>query len=218
MIVKVCGLNNQTNALEISLTGVDMLGFIFHSSSPRFIQQAFDEYFNESIPKAVKRVGVFVDAPQKQIIDIVTRYSLDYVQLHGSESPDYCAQLKAKGISVIKAFAVGDNFDFDSTNAYSHGCSMFLFDAAGRARGGNGISFSWHLLNRYVGETPFLLSGGISLHHLSAVKELKHPALVGFDINSRFEISPGVKDVAKVRDFIEAIRNKKQKVTENNET
>lgn len=209
MKVKVCGLNNQANAHEVALAGVDMVGFIFHPSSPRFIQQPFDQSFSEAIPKAVKRVGVFVDAPEAQVLDCVMRYSLDYVQLHGAESPAYCLQLQANGVSVIKAFAVGDSFDFRITKAFSHSCSMFLFDALGRKNGGNGITFNWNLLTKYEHTIPFLLSGGISIDHLSALKELKHPALVGFDINSRFELSPGVKDVAKVREFVECVKQLK---------
>lgn len=214
MKVKVCGLNNQVNALKVALAGVDMVGFIFHPNSPRFIQQPFDNSFYDAAPKSVKRVGVFVDAPEAQVLDCVMRYSLDYVQLHGAESPDYCLQLQAKGVPVIKAFAVGDNFDFRITKAFSHSCSMFLFDALASHKGGNGITFSWNLLSKYELTVPFLLSGGVSIDHLSALKALMHPALVGFDINSRFEVSPGVKDIVKVSEFVESVKQFKHNHSE----
>jgi len=217
MIVKVCGLNSQANALDVVLAGADMVGFIFHPATPRLILQPFGAEFNGSIPSFVKRVGVFVNASLEEVLIAKANYSLDIVQLHGEENTDYCARLMDNGIPVIKAFSVDERFDFRITSAFHQYCTMFLFDASGRKRGGNGISFSWDLLNSYVGETPFLLSGGISIHHLPPINELKHPAMVGVDINSRFEISPGVKDIAKVREFVEGIQKKKLKATGSDE-
>lgn len=208
MKVKVCGLNNPENALEVALVGPDMVGFVFHSASPRLIRQPFGEEFNRSIPSNTKRVGVFVNAPLDAVLTAKTSYSLDVVQLHGGESPDYCSRLMGLGIPVIKAFSVDERFDFLAANAFRHCCSMFLFDASGPQGGGNGIPFRWALLNSYHLDHPFLLSGGISLEHAQQLRQLNHPAMLGVDINSRFEISPGIKDVDRVREFIDTIHQK----------
>jgi len=182
------------------------MGLIFYPKSKWFVGYEPLKQVLEVVPESVKKVGVFVDETQENVLEIVKNWSLDVVQLHGNETPDYCRQLKTLGITVFKAFSVDGQFDFDSLNTYSGVCDYFLFDTKGKLPGGTGQKFNWQLLENYTGEVPFFLSGGIGSEDLEAVLKFHHPQLFGIDINSGFEISPALKDVEKVYEFIKKVR------------
>ena len=151
------------------------------------------------------RVGVVVDEDARTVLARVREYRLDYVQLHGHESSEYCRALQRQGLSLIKAFSIGCVADLERTAPYEGLCRYFLFDTACKGYGGSGHSFDWRVLRRYAGSVPFLLSGGIGLHNAEALKQVEHPLLAGYDLNSRFELSPGRKDAEKIQQFIELL-------------
>ena len=195
MIIKVCGMREADNIHEVEMLGIDMMGFIFWPKSSRFASQRPDY-----LPKNVKRVGVFVDEDPEQVKRLADDYDLDYIQLHGQESPSYIFQLG--GLHIIKVFNISTAEDLLQAQPYEGIVDYFLFDAKGKSVGGNGEKFNWDVLSAYNGSTPFLLSGGIGPDDATNVKAFHHPKCIGIDLNSRFELSPGLKDVAKLKEFM----------------
>lgn len=220
MKIKVCGLREIDNIQAIQALGVDYMGFIFHKASPRFAakNKALPDWLGQQADDfgQTERVGVFVNAELDYILNAVHDYRLDWVQLHGNESPGYCQELqllwsvsttyKAK---LIKAFNIAPNFDFKQTNAYVRTCPLFIFDtAAANQAGGTGKKWDWSLLDNYQGLTPFLLSGGIGPEDAEAIRQVRHPQLLGVDVNSGFESEAGVKKVDTLARFITALNKK----------
>lgn len=212
MKVKVCGLKEIGNIEALKQLSIDFMGFIFYPKSKRYVGQseALKSLLQEQNWQSdIKKVGVFVDVEIDEILHTVHDYSLDYVQLHGNESPEYCRELNRiwsissmRKAKLIKAFAIGDASDFEQVNQYQAHCQLFIFDTKGENKGGNGISFDWDLLKHYSGMIPFLLSGGINESDAQKIRQLNAPQLAGVDINSRFESAPALKDVEKVKQFI----------------
>ena len=188
-------MREADNIREVEALGIDMMGFIFWPKSSRYVSQRPDY-----LPKRVKRVGVFVDEDPEQVKRLADDYALDYIQLHGQESPSYIFQLR--GLHVIKAFNISIAEDLLQTQPYEGLVDFFLFDAKGKSVGGNGEKFNWDVLDAYQGATPFLLSGGIGPDDAERVNAFYHPKCIGIDLNSRFELSPGLKDVAKLKEFM----------------
>lgn len=195
--LKVCGMKEPQNLTDLTALHPDFIGFIFHELSPRYC----DRPPEIMIPEPIRKVGVFVNKPQEYILSIKKEYQLDLIQLHGTESSDFCREIQQSVAPVIKAFNLHDGFDFDTLKSYEEACTFFLFDASGPLAGGNGIIFNWQILEQYRGTTPFLLSGGIDESMAEAIKKINHPAFYGVDINSRFEILPGIKDINKIKRF-----------------
>ena len=187
-----------------------------------------------SLPEGTKKIGVFVNEPIEKIIETAQNHNLDGIQLHGKESPEDCKQIREKGFLTIKAFNVENEQDFEQTKAYEGVVDFFLFDtktsptspptpqrgdclpvaglppfggAGGGCYGGTGMKFDWHILKQYNGNTPFFLSGGICEDDAEEIKNLHLPKLYAVDINSRFEIEPGLKDIEKIKRFIKHLRN-----------
>ena len=188
-------MREADNIREVEMLGIDMMGFIFWPKSSRFVTQRPDY-----LPKRVKRVGVFVDEDPEQVKRLADDYDLDYIQLHGQESPSYIFQLG--GLHIIKVFNISTAEDLLQAQPYEGIVDYFLFDAKGKSVGGNGEKFNWDVLSAYNGSTPFLLSGGIGPDDATNVKAFHHPKCIGIDLNSRFELSPGLKDVAKLKEFM----------------
>ncbi len=212
MKVKVCGMRDPGNIEALLHLPIDYLGFIFYPKSPRYVGEGELEGWvndNEQLFGRVKRVGVFVNSEIEDILNRVHDYQLDFVQLHGEESPEYCRELQSfwsmssmRGARLIKAFRVDEAFDFDITNDYAAHCSFFIYDTRGAGYGGTGKTFDWQLLENYDGKMPFLLSGGIRADMAAAIRALDLPSLAGVDINSGFETAPGIKDVDLIEKFI----------------
>lgn len=200
-IVKVCGMRDDENIREVEKTGIDWMGFIFHPKSPRVVHQ-----IPEYLPQKTKRVGVFVNESVENILKTASLFQLDFMQLHGDESLDFCDEMGENGLKVIKAFSIGDKFPKEKVAAYHGRCDYFLFDTQTHLHGGSGKKFNWQILHDYHGETPFLLSGGIAPEDVETVKVFSHPKFIGIDINSKFEISPALKDVALIKQFIKQIK------------
>lgn len=229
MKLKVCGMKH--NALEVATLQPDYLGFIFWEPSKR--------YFEGKLPAlspSIKKVGVFVDAGITEVKEKVATYHLQAVQLHGKESPEFCADLKAYFLSsskesgekeidhkkvsttlnptlnrtgIIKVFSIKEDFDFSALEPYEEVCDYYLFDTKGKLPGGNGYTFNWELLKGYPSTKPYFLSGGIGLEEAAKIrtflktKEAKQ--CYAFDVNSKFEIEPGLKHIEKLKEFKELI-------------
>ncbi|QXU44247.1 phosphoribosylanthranilate isomerase [Pedobacter sp. D749] len=181
----------------------DYLGFIFYDKSPRLISDVSAELI-KYIPAEIKTVGVFVNEELEKVNDKVNTLKLKAVQLHGSESPEYCEALKStfSTLEVIKAFGIDEDFDFSDLEPYLDVVDYFLFDTKTKTHGGSGKTFNWSVLDQYTCNKPYFLSGGIDLEHSSAIKEINDERLYALDINSRFEIEPGLKDAEKIKEFI----------------
>lgn len=193
-------MRDAENIRDVESLGINLMGFIFWPRSSRYVAER-----PAYMPTKCKRVGVFVDEKLETIRRIADDYALDYIQLHGHESPDYIRTLNAQ-CSVIKAFNIATAADLAQTAPYVGLVDYFLFDTKGPSVGGNGEKFDWSILSAYDGSTPFLLSGGIgpddaeSLSSYLSVLDSRH--CIGIDLNSRFERSPGLKDVATLRRFL----------------
>ena len=197
MIIKVCGMRNSANIRALDSLDIDWMGFIFYSGSPRYV---FDE--DEAISCSKVKVGVFVNEQLEEIARKAAKHRLDYIQLHGDESPDFCRRLKDAGYAVIKAFSVLSETDLQKTSVYEPFVDYFLFDTKGDGYGGTGRCFDWSVLKAYRGNIPFLLSGGIGTEHVEALATFRHPLMAGIDLNSRFERSPAWKDTVEIAGFI----------------
>ncbi|MGM9847524.1 MAG: phosphoribosylanthranilate isomerase [Muribaculaceae bacterium] len=201
MQIKVCGMRNAENIAEVEALGIDMMGFIFWQKSKRYVEK-----LPEHMPgEAVKRIGVFVDAPITEVTRIAKEAKLYGVQLHGNETADYCRQLRQnpemKGVKIIKAIGISDDMPLPDTTPYQSICDMLLFDTKSPLHGGTGKHFNWHKLEEYKGDLPFILSGGISPDDVEDLKAIRHSKMIGIDLNSKFEISPALKNVKLLKDF-----------------
>ena len=204
--IKVCGMTDLNQMHELGEMGVEFAGMIFYHKSPRFVLRHLKGYEVKKAKLKVFKIGVFVNATYDEVMNHVDNFGLDMVQLHGNETPYYCSKL-SNYISVIKAFRISsdDNIEWKIKNYYEDS-DMFMFDTEGEGFGGTGKKFNWEKLQGAQIDKPFFLSGGIEPEDTSSIKEfLMEPVakdMFAVDINSRFEISPGVKDMGKVREFV----------------
>ena len=175
-----------------------LMGFIFWPKSSRYVSE-----HPAYIPHKARRVGVFVNEDIELVRRIAEDYALDFIQLHGSESPDYIQQLR--DWSIIKAFNIATADDLEATKPYEGIAYYFLFDTKAQLPGGSGQQFDWSILEAYTGDTPFLLSGGIGPDDAERVKIYHHPKCVGIDLNSKFELSPAMKDVTALARLLNGI-------------
>ena len=157
------------------------------------------------IPKTITKVGVFVNETKENIINLVKKYSLDCIQLHGDESVQVCKEIQ-KYVPVIKAFGVNSSFDLNSCKEYEGVADLFLFDTSTESYGGSGKLFDHRLLKEYGLETPFLISGGLDLKTVTALIENPiHPKCLGIDVNSRFEQPNGLKDITLLKQLFSRV-------------
>lgn len=222
MKIKVCGMCDPRNIRAVAELDIDMMGFIFSPSSPRFVGESPAlAHFLTSEPAlsvkngAPKRVGVFVNSRTADIAWIVDKYGLDYVQLHGNEDRafvmrlnDTLADTDKYNIEIIKALSINDENDVKRWRDYKDVVDMFLFDTKGTVPGGTGMHFDWDVLKVYDGDIPFLLSGGIGPNDVQRVLSFHHKRMVGIDVNSRFEMSSRIKSIDKLAYFVNEIRAK----------
>ena len=203
------------NMQEVALLQPDYMGFIFWEPSSRF----FKGQIPENLPENIKKTGVFVNETIDFVLDKVKSHKLQAVQLHGKETENYCAQLKEQlhktiknKIEIIKVFSIKDNFDFSVLQPFENYCDYFLFDSKGKLPGGNGYTFDWSVLKTYPSTKPFLLSGGIGIDEIENIKQfLKEPAAqlcYAIDVNSKFELEPGLKNIELLTSFIHSLKAK----------
>lgn len=205
--IKVCGMRDSENIKAIAALKPNYLGFIFYAKSPRFVEGIIDVEVLNQLPSSIKKTGVFVNADEEYINNCVGKYSLNAIQLHGNETPKFCANIQKLGLETIKAFQVSEEFSFDDLTPYQYCCDYFLFDTKTKAYGGSGHKFNWELLKQYDNHKPLFLSGGIDVDDVDSILNLKDLNIHAVDINSRFEIEPALKDVDQVKTFIQKIKN-----------
>ncbi|MEO0554989.1 MAG: phosphoribosylanthranilate isomerase [Bacteroidota bacterium] len=200
MKVKVCGLRDNID--EVTALRPDFVGFIFYPKSKRYVGSKFAESL-DLIPDSIKKVGVFVNEELEEVVSKVAEYDLDYVQLHGDESIEYCRKLvKSMNAGIIKVFSGNRLPGIEVLNAYKELIDYYLFDTRSDAYGGTGQKFDWSALKDLKLSKPIILSGGIGLEDL---KSISNSGLNVFavDVNSKFEIKPGLKDTQLIRTLIE---------------
>jgi len=225
MKLKVCGMKFVENIEQVAALQPDYLGFIFYEKSKRNFEGIIPE-----LPKSIQKTGVFVNEYSEIVISLVEEYQLDAIQLHGDESSEYIKELQNQlaerralfieenkhqkkkknkhfisneGVKIIKVFGIKDEFNFDALKSYLEFVDFFLFDTKGKERGGNGIQFDWAVLEKYPFEKPFFLSGGIGLKDIPEVQKMINSDLpiYALDVNSKFEIEPGVKKIEELKEF-----------------
>jgi phosphoribosylanthranilate isomerase len=210
MNIKVCGITQFKQLQQLEALNIDYAGLIFYKDSPRYMG---DKITGKQVKDAdfdIKKVGVFVDPGYSELLDAIDEYGLDIVQLHGNEKPEMCEELSAE-VEVIKAFRIAGekSTDIDEIVAdYDAVCDYYLFDTAGlkESFGGTGQQFDWGVLKKAKIEKPFFLSGGIGPDDAQKIKAFKHPDFFAIDVNSKFEMAPGLKDMAAILKFLQAFK------------
>ncbi|GHT67197.1 N-(5'-phosphoribosyl)anthranilate isomerase [Bacteroidia bacterium] len=193
------------NIADIAALQPDFMGFIFYPKSPRYVGNLADDAL-KIIPVSTKKIGVFVNEAVENILQTAAQYKLDGIQLHGNESVDVCKRLKNDKLICIKAFSIGSEQDLNLVAPYVSCVDYFLFDTQTPTHGGSGKKFDWHWLDAYHESVPFFLSGGIGSEDAAIISKIKHPQLFGVDVNSKFEIEAGIKNVADLRKFIAQVK------------
>lgn len=204
--IKVCGMRDPENIRAIAALQPDYIGFIYYRNSHRYVGDKPAADLFSAVAQGISKTGVFVDETTEKIITICKRDGLDAVQLHGNESPAACMEIRKKGIELIKAFRVGNDFDFDVTKPYEDSCDYFLFDSKTETPGGSGRKFSWEKLSNYAGTRMFFLSGGIGRSDEKQISEIGSDKLYAVDINSRFETATAIKDIKMTDSFIKSLK------------
>lgn len=188
------------NIEQVSGLYPDYMGFIFYEKSKRNFEGVIPK-----LPKSIKKTGVFVNEYLEIVISLVEEYQLEAIQLHGDETVTYIKQLKTHlpSIEIIKVFGIKDEFNFDVLTPFLPLVDYFLFDTKGKERGGNGFQFDWSVLDAYPYEKPFFLSGGVGLKDVLAIQKIidSNLPIYALDINSKFEIEPGLKNINQVKTF-----------------
>lgn len=208
------------NMSQVAALQPDYLGFIFYEKSARHFDSTIPIL---KIPESIKKTGVFVDEDIESVIEKIQKYQLQAIQLHGNESPEYCDTLRhtklvsaPHPIEIIKVFSIKDEFNFEVLKPYENVCDYYLFDTKGKLPGGNGYTFNWNVLNNYPSTKPFFLSGGIGLEQTDDIKKfIKSKAskyCYALDVNSKFEIEPGLKHIEKLKEFKSNVITKEQRL------
>lgn len=205
--VKVCGMTDIGNVLEISSLSPDYIGFIFYPKSVRYVGDEPDPGLFEAVPATIKKTAVFVNEYFEKVMEKANRYHIEHIQLHGMESPEMCKLLKSGGKTIIKVIP-GDQMNETSLlNEYASVCDYLLFDTPVISYGGSGRKFDWNHLEDLTASKPFFLSGGIGPEDAEKIVQMDYRNLFAVDVNSRFELEPGIKDLESLRSFIKRIRN-----------
>ena len=204
MKIKICGLKHPDNIKAIAALAPDYMGFICYAPSPRYATDLQTETLVD-VAETIYKTAVFVNEDAETIAKLIDTYNFDAIQLHGNEDPEFCNPFRDK-VTVIKAFGVDKDFDFERLNEFAGSVDYFLFDTKTDKHGGSGLAFNWSLLNKYKLDIPFFLSGGLSLENLEEVRLIEHPQFYGVDLNSRFEIEPGLKDINKLKKAFDILR------------
>lgn len=209
MKIKVCGNRSLSQLKELRGLGIDDVGFIFYEQSPRYVLKGLAGKDLKEIELLMEKVGVFVNASEEEIMKRVEEFGLDMVQLHGDETATFCERISDQ-IKVVKAFRITDpdaNIDW-MVKEFDEACDYYLFDKGSAGLyGGTGQKFDWSILSKFAVNKPFFLSGGICIDDVDALKQFEHPFFYGVDVNSRFEIEPGIKDMNLIKKFVKQLKN-----------
>lgn len=213
--IKVCGITDMNQAIALEAMGVDFIGFIFYASSKRYVLNKLNvvDLKNFNSPHT-RKVGVFVNEPIESLMQIIINAGLDMIQLHGDEDADYYTQLREKlveacleQVDLIKVFRVGDRMPH--LEPFDNNADFYLFDTDSKLYGGTGAHFNWELLKGNAIGKAYFLSGGIGPNDLGGIEVMKQTKagkdLFALDLNSQFEIAPGIKNLEKIKSFIDAL-------------
>lgn len=198
MLLKVCGMRDEANIKGLIALTPDFIGFIFYPKSKRFVGENF---IMPLVPISIKKVGVFVNEALPNLLSLVKKHELDFVQLHGNETVEYVQEVKMNGIKILKVFSVSDVLPIQSMKKYLSLVDYFLFDTKTPEYGGSGRKFDWSILKQYDLNKPFFLSGGVALSDVDDIRGLNLKNLIAIDVNSKFENSPGNKNLALVKEL-----------------
>lgn len=209
MNIKVCGITQMKQLQQLDGLDIDYAGLIFYKESPRYIGDKLSKDDLKTADFDLKKVGIFVNPEMIDVLDAIDDYGLDAIQLHGNETPEMCKDLSNE-VEVIKAFRINEGIDVDKLVApYDAVCDYYLFDTKPPTNsefGGTGNKFDWNILSKAKIEKPFFLSGGIRPDDAGKLKTFRHPDFFGVDLNSKFEISPGVKDMKLILQFKQGLK------------
>lgn len=211
MRIKVCGMTSTDQVMQLDEMGVEFAGFIFYPNSPRYVHRFMPKQEIKKIKgKNINKVGVFVNAPAEEVLQAVDDCGLYIVQLHGDETPKYVEKI-ANYVTVVKAFRLREDDNvLWKVKDYTDLADMFLFDTEGAGYGGTGRKFDWGLLKGLNIGKPFFLSGGIGPEDIGRLHEFaQEPVakdLFSIDVNSHFEISPGIKNMDALEKFIAQVK------------
>jgi phosphoribosylanthranilate isomerase len=204
LTLKICGMRDLNNIREIAILCPDYMGFIFYPRSPRYVGE---DFICPDLPFYIRRSGVFVNESIEKVLHIASRNRLEMIQLHGTESPEYCRQIREKGFKVTKVFLVDEVFSIETVHAWASSVDFFLFDTRSDNHGGSGKRFDWSVLQQYTAEVPFFIAGGLNHDNLRDVLDITSPWFRGVDVNSGIEIEPGIKDFHKAVKVCDLIRS-----------
>ncbi|MCF0190859.1 MAG: phosphoribosylanthranilate isomerase [Marinilabiliaceae bacterium] len=204
--IKICGMTDIDNVSKILFLKPDYLGFIFYPKSPRYVVGSLKPEMLSIIPSRVHRVGLFVNASETEIRQTAQTWGLQTIQMHGDEPPSLCKAIHDAGFEVIKAFHIETARDFENVSEYAECADYYLFDTKSASYGGSGQGFDWQLILRQPIRKPWFVAGGIGPDN---IEEAAQCGAYAIDLNSRFEISPGIKDYDILRESIGRIKNKK---------
>ena len=193
-------MRDRENILQVEDLSPDYLGFIFYPKSARYVETIDKNLL--SLLQPIKKTAVFVNATLSEATAIIKEYSFEAIQLHGGESSDYCSEIKKEGIEVIKAFGIHEEFDWKLLESYLDVVDYFLFDTYTSTHGGSGKTFNWEVLKEYPFEKPYFLSGGIGPENIESALAIQDERLYGLDLNSRFEHSPGLKNIELLKTVV----------------
>ncbi len=203
ILIKVCGMRDPENIKELAGLPLDYIGHIFYPKSARYV----GNLSTLADAPGLKKTGVFVNASLSEITSAIKQYDLKVIQLHGDESPALAKDLKGLGMEVIKAFGIDEDFDWSKVSPFLDQVDYLLFDSKSAAYGGTGHTFNWEKLTSYPYQKPYFLSGGLSLANLSEALAFDDARLVGLDLNSKFELEPGLKDIEKIKEALKTIHH-----------
>ncbi len=206
MQIKVCGMTRPENIAAVAELSPDYMGFILYERSPRYAGDTIPAEAGALSLRGITPVAVSVDMDAAELARRASQAGITTLQLHGHETPGYCRALREGGMTVWKAISVGSASDLRLADDYQDSADMLLFDTASASRGGSGRKFDWAILEAYTGPLPFFLSGGIGPEDAEAIRSISHPLLRGIDLNSRFEIAPGLKNPSLLKSFISSLR------------
>lgn len=202
LLIKVCGMTQKENIQALLELPIDYIGHIFYNQSKRFVEYPIPQ----QIPQNIRKTGVFVNSTLANIKETIQNHELNAIQLHGEENIDLVRALKKENLEIIKAFGIDDHFDWQAINPFLDEVDYLLFDTKSKDFGGTGISFNWEKLQEYPFDKPYFLSGGISLDNIYEASRFQDKRCVGLDLNSKFELEPGLKDIEKLKKALKIIK------------
>lgn len=203
MKIKICGFTDVDNARQAALLGVDAIGLVFYEKSPRFVTPEKADEIILNLPPFINRVGLFVNEFYDKIDLILGSASIDTLQFHGGESRAECEQY---GLPYLKSIAVDENTNLEKLAEHYYNASGLLLDTPSVHFGGGGEAFDWSLIEKINKiEMPIIIAGGLNPGNVATAIKQINP--YGVDVSSGVELSKGIKDITKIKQFLDVVNN-----------